>query len=308
MVERVPYDEFGMFHENASEYGITWKGQPVVSREFVTTGDGRRMSALRWGTEPARIVFLHGGAQNAHTWDTVVLAMDVPAVCLDLPGHGHSDSAAAFDPSALPLQQNAADVATVVRALAPAAEMIVGMSLGGLTSLALARDEPDLVNKLVLIDITPGVNQDKTKQITDFVNGPASFPSFEELLERTIQFNPTRTVASLRRGILHNALQRDDGTWVWRYRRDDAPPLPEVDGQAQRPSTAGLWDAVSDLEMPVMFVRGMRPQSVVSDEDEAELVRRQPGVRVEHVADAGHSVQGDTPVELAAMLADFLDA
>ena len=139
-----------------------------------------------------------------------------------------------------------------------------------------------------------------------YVNGPSSFPSFEELLERTIQFNPTRTVASLRRGILHNALQREDGTWVWRYRRDDAPALPEVDGQVQRPSTAGLWDAVSGLDVPVMFVRGMRPQSVVSDEDEAELVRRLPGARVEHLAEAGHSVQGDMPVELAALLADFL--
>jgi hypothetical protein len=72
------------------------------------------------------------------------------------------------------------------------------------------------------------VNQEKTKQITDFVNGPATFPSFEDLLARTIEFNPTRTVESLRRGILHNALQEDDGSWVWRYRRADAPPLPEM--------------------------------------------------------------------------------
>jgi len=55
----------------------------------------------------------------------------------------------------------------------------------------------------------------------------------------------------------------------------------------------------------VMLVRGMRPQSVVDDEDEAELRRRVPGARIEHFADAGHSVQGDMPVELAAVLADF---
>jgi pimeloyl-ACP methyl ester carboxylesterase len=152
----------------------------------------------------------------------------VSLVCIDLPGHGHSDSAAAFDAAALPLQQNAADIATVIRALAPQAKAVVGMSLGGLTTLALARDHAELVRKLVLVDITPGVNQEKTKQITDFVNGPATFPSFEELLKRTIEFNPTRTVESLRRGILHNALQLDDGSWVWRYRRADAPPLPEM--------------------------------------------------------------------------------
>ena len=50
-----------------------------------------------------------------------------------------------------------------------------------------------------------------------------------------------------------------------------------------------------------MLVRGMRPQSVVDDDDEAELRRRQPAARIEHVEEAGHSVQGDTPVELAAL-------
>lgn len=306
MNNRVPYDEFSMFHENAAEYGIPYTSAPVVSRVFVKMPDGRKMSALKWGNESPRIVFLHGGAQNAHTWDTVALALNVPLLCIDLPGHGHSDSAAPFDATALPLQQNAADIASVIREITPDALGVVGMSLGGLTTLALSRDWPALVQKMVLVDITPGVNQEKTKQITDFVNGPATFPSFEDLLERTIQFNPTRTVESLRRGILHNALQTEDGSWVWRYRRDDAPALPEVDGKVERPSTASLWEAIQYFGKPLMFVRGMRPQSVVTDDDEEELRRRASSVRVEHIAEAGHSVQGDTPLELAALIQDFL--
>ena len=55
-----------------------------------------------------------------------------------------------------------------------------------------------------------------------------------------------------------------------------------------------------------MLVRGMRPQSVVDDADEAELLRRLPGARVEHVAEAGHSVQGDDPLTLARLLNDFV--
>ena len=307
MVERVPYDEFSMFHENASEYGIPYHSAPVVSRESVDLGDGRRLSALKWGAGSPRLVFLHGGAQNAHTWDTVALALNVPLVCIDLPGHGHSDSAAAFDPTAQPLAQNAADIAAVIAALAPRAAAVIGMSLGGMTTLALSRDFPDLVRKMVLVDITPGINQEKAKHITDFVNGPATFPSFEELLERTIQFNPTRSVSSLRRGILHNALQLDDGSWVWRYRRADAPPLPEMKSgdSSARPDNQQLWDAISNFSKPLLFVRGMRSQSVVSDEDEAELLRRAPHARVEHFQEAGHSVQGDMPLELAALIKEF---
>lgn len=307
MTERIAYDEFGLFHENAAEYGLPFDQPPVVSREFVSVDATRKLSALKWGTEEPQLVFLHGGAQNAHTWDTVALALNVPLLCIDLPGHGHSDSAAAFDPNARPLAQNAADIARVITTLAPNAAAVVGMSLGGMTTLALSRDFPELVRKMVLVDITPGINQEKAKHITDFVNGPATFPSFEELLERTIQFNPTRSVSSLRRGILHNALQLDDGSWVWRYRRADAPPLPEMKSgdSSARPDNQQLWDAISHFTRPLLFVRGMRSQSVVSDEDEAELKRRAPHARVEHFAEAGHSVQGDMPLELAALIGEF---
>jgi pimeloyl-ACP methyl ester carboxylesterase len=63
---------------------------------------------------------------------------------------------------------------------------------------------------------------------------------------------------------------------------------------------------VDQLTVPLMLVRGMLPQSVVDDADEAELLRRRPGARIEHVEQAGHSIQGDRPVELAALIADFV--
>ena len=302
-VARVAYDEFGLFHENAAEFGLPYDGPPTVRRESVVVDESRRLSALVWGSAPAELVFLHGGAQNAHTWDTVALALDRPLVAIDLPGHGHSDGGRQGQ---LDIGDNAADVATAIRALAPDARAVVGMSLGGLTTIALAAHAPELVRAMVLVDITPGVTAEKAKAITDFVNGPASFPSFEELLERTIEHNPTRSESSLRRGILHNAEQRPDGSWVWRYARHrqlgaDAAPT-------ERPVTdrSDLWDVIAGLTVPVLLVRGMRPQSVVDDSDEAELLRRLPSARVVHVSAAGHSVQGDTPVELARIIADFV--
>jgi pimeloyl-ACP methyl ester carboxylesterase len=180
------------------------------------------------------------------------------------------------------------------------------MSLGGLTTLALADHRPDLVRSVVLVDVTPGVDEQKGHEIIAFIDGPASFASFDDLLARTIEFNPTRTVSSLRRGILHNAVQQDDGSWVWRYARfrmgtepGETRPMQEFEQ---------LWDAVSNLRVPLMLVRGMRPQSVVDDADETELVRRCPSARIEHLEEAGHSVQGDTPVELARLIDSFAPA
>lgn len=297
MTETVDYDEFGMFHENAAEYGIPYEGPPVVRRAQVDFDDGRHLSALVWGEGDPELVFFHGGAQNAHTWDTVALALDRPLVCIDLPGHGHSGPPA---DATTDTNRNAEDLAHAVSTLAPNAAAVVGMSLGGLTGLALADHAPELVRAMVLVEITPGVDEKKTEQITAFVNGPESFPSFEELLKRTIEFNPTRTVESLRRGILHNAEQRPDGGWVWRYARFRGT---EANGF---PQFSRLWDIISELRVPLMLVRGMREQSVVDDADERELLTRCPTARVERVAEAGHSVQGDTPIELAELIDDFV--
>jgi pimeloyl-ACP methyl ester carboxylesterase len=304
MTARIEYDEFAYFADNAAEYGIPYGGPPAVRRQAVEVAGGRRVSALVWGTSDPELVLVHGGAQNAHTWDTVALALDRPLVAVDLPGHGHSDAAAARTAGEGRPDLLAPDLAAAVRQLAPDARAVVGMSLGGLTSIALAALAPELVRSLVLVDVTPGVTGEKAKAILDFVRGPATFASFDEILARTIEHNPTRSESSLRRGILHNAVQQEDGSWVWRYRlHDGTTPMDEsADESFDRDR---LWEALGAVTMPVMLVRGMRPQSVVDDADEAELLRRLPGARVEHVADAGHSVQGDTPVELAALLADF---
>ena len=298
MVERIAYDEFSYFQDNASEYGIAYDGPPTVRREFVEVDAGRRLSALVWGDGAPELVLLHGGAQNAHTWDTVALALDRPLVAIDLPGHGHSDGGIQ---GSLNVQKNADDIAPAINALAPTPIPVVGMSLGGMTALALTDQHPDLVERLALVDVTPGVDGVKAQTIVAFIDGPETFPSFEDLLARTIEFNPTRTESSLRRGILHNAVQQEDGTWVWRYRR-----FREEGEVGTHPDFTERWEAVSRVAVPLMLVRGMRPQSVVDDADEAELIRRQPAARIEHVEEAGHSVQGDTPVELATLLDDFI--
>ena len=292
------YDEFGLFHQNAEEFDIELREPPVVERVSADVGGGQRISALRWGTAAPELVLLHGGAQNAHTWDTVALAMGVPLIAVDLPGHGHSSHR---DDHAYWPAENAVAIESAVRALAPDAKVVVGMSLGGLTALALTDRAPDLVRSLVLVDVTPGVNREKSSAIAQFIDGPEYFESFDEILERTVAFNPTRSESSLRRGILHNAIEAPDGRWRWRY---DLPRRGSGEGEsgAVMPGLDDLWDAVARVRVPFLLVRGS-VSPVVDDEDVAELKRRNPQAEVEVVEGAGHSVQGDKPLELARILA-----
>lgn len=290
------YDEFGLFHENIAEFALGLVTVPVVARVSTSLADGREISALKWGSGDPQLVLVHGGGQNAHTWDTVALDLGVDLLAVDLPGHGHS---AWSETGEYPLETMADEVATAVATHAPNARLVVGMSLGGLTSLVLASRHAHLVRNLTLVDITPGVTPTKVKAVTDFINGPQTFPSFEDLLRRTLEHNPTRSESSLRRGILHNAKQLDDGTWQWKYDRRRAH------GGREQIVSIDLWSLVDQLTCPVSLVRGAL-SPVVDDEDVAELVRRRPDAAVHVVDGAGHSVQGDRPRELTRILRALL--
>ena len=86
-----------------------------------------------------------------------------------------------------------------------------------------------------------------------------------------------------------------------------APPPPR---EPRRPAPGTryeeLWEALSSITVPLLLARGMRPDSVLDDDDERELLRRLPSAQVIHVEEAGHSLQGDTPLELAAIIDRFV--
>lgn len=289
------YDELAYLQENAEEAGLPWTDPPAVERVSVAVAGSRCVSGLRWGPDPVELVLVHGSAQNAHTWDTVALALGRPLLAVDLPGHGHSGWR---DDFGYRPHQLADDLAVVIEESCDAPVVLVGMSLGGSTATSLTARRPDLVRRLIAVDITPNPSSSAVKEIHDFIAGPQSFPSFAEILERTMQYNPTRSESSLRRGIVHNARRADDGSWQWRYDRRDRARAPEV----ERPDP---WEEIESISAPFLLVRGGAKGSVVTDEGVDELVRRRPGTEVVTIDGAGHSIQGDKPVELAAVIESF---
>ncbi len=289
------YAEFGLLHENAAEQNLPTDNLPIGSRVEMG-GPADTTSAIRWGTEDPVVVLLHGGGQNAHTWDSLIVLLGKawPALAIDLPGHGHSGG------------RFSSDAKQLAQAIKPTLDrhirepvVLCGTSLGGLVALVVAAIWPDLVSHLILVDVLPGVDGANAGAILAFLNGPGSFDCFEELVAGTAAAFPDRPVSELRRGILHNAAQQPDGSWRWRYSRSqsDAEELTV-------PDTSSLWPYLERCVKPVMLVRGTRSTSVLRPMHDAELHRRVPSAQIKY-CDAGHNIHSDSPRCLAAHMETF---
>lgn len=312
------YDEFGLLRYNAEHAGLPYAGPPPARRVTIDGGDGNQVSAILWGNSASTgvpgegdepkptLVFLHGGGQNAHTWDTVLLGLDLPALAIDLPGHGHSDWREDKNYSP-PVLADAA--AAAIRAFAGTPAFVVGMSMGGMTTIALASRHPELVSAAVIVDVTPGSGArvakmtDAQKGAVALTSGPKSFPSFEAMVDAAVKSSPSRTRASLARGVAHNARPADDGTWIWRYDRARGEGPRPAHGSAE--GFNALWDDLSASTAPMTLVRG-GASLFTADDDVQEFVRRKPGTPVHVVDGSGHAVQSDRPIELIAIIQDAM--
>ena len=214
-----PADEFSFLPEQAADAGLSGP-LPHGERLQIDLADGRVVSGLRWwfespGDRPV-VTFLHGAGLNAHTWDTTVIALGFPALAIDLPGHGDSSWR---DDAAYVGRMLAPDVAAAMTAWTDRPQVLVGQSLGGITAAAVAAARPDLVDRLIVIDITPGLDPNAgAAEIRRFFAGPTDWADRDELVNRAMAFGlggGTREKAA--RGVYFNSRVRADGRVEWKH-------------------------------------------------------------------------------------------
>ena len=302
-------DEFRYLTSDAARVG-RHAPLPRVRRVEVPVSDGRSVSALSYGSTPQagdtdadtvapQYVFLHGMGLNAHGFDPVVLALDAPALALDLPGHGRSDwrEDANYRPDLL-----AADVLTALEQLAPEPFVLVGHSLGGLVAAIAAPMLGARLRGLVIVDITPGVSpQGDAGAIGDFISGQRDFATQEEMVDRAIACGIGEDRAALARGVAFNARQRPDGRWEWAHHFAHMEAAP-MDGMGAGTPFAPLWaplEAVQQGGTCVSLVRGS--DGLIGPELVAEWRTRLPGSEVVTVA-GPHNVHEASPGELASAI------
>ena len=257
---------------------------------------------LDWGNkDKPTIVFLHGGALNAHTWDLVCLALrdDYHCVALDQRGHGDSDWSEDADYT---MDAQLGDTLGFVDHLGLDKFILVGMSLGAINSLAFAINHPERLSNLVIIDAGPEMRRPGSSRIRDFVNGVQDTVTIDAIIAKALEFNPRRDPKILRRSLMHALRQQPDGTWRWKY---DTRRFKVLDQEKHRAERAALADGLSRITCPTLIVRGGE-SDVFHEEDGIKLAARLPDGKFVTVPKAGHTVQGDNPKDLVAELRRFL--
>ncbi|MEO7095621.1 MAG: alpha/beta hydrolase [Polyangiales bacterium] len=273
--------------------------QPI---EVVGHGGLRLVGESRGDPAAPPVLLLHGGGQTRHAWDETaqVLAREGRrTIAVDLRGHGDSAWAADGDYT---LDAFAEDIRIVARSL-PTPPVIIGASLGGLTSMVAEAESPTRISSaLVLVDIAPRMEPEGVAKIVGFMRAsPDGFASLEEAADAIASYLPDRPRPTDLSGLAKNLRTGADGRLRWHW--DPA----FLGGRAPHRTSevSRLTDAARALRIPTLLVRGRR-SDLLSEQGVEEFLHLVPGARFVDVKDAGHMVAGDRNDAFTAAILPFL--
>ena len=258
------------------------------------------LHVTRLGDAGPVVAFCHGLFGQGKNWMQVAkdLSRDHRVLLVDMPNHGRSPWTETFD--YLDLADRVAEALRddPLRDGGPLA--LVGHSMGGKIAMVLALRHPDLVERLVVVDVSPTayssgrefVGYIETMRALDLSSVERRDQADEALREAV----PDQTVRSF---LLQNLRREGDG-WLWQVNLDLLGD--QMDALVGWPG-AELGDASYDG--PVLWVGGSL-SDYVTDEYAPEMDRRFPRNRRVMVKDAGHWVHSQQPAVLTEVLRRFL--
>lgn len=238
------------------------------------------------------VVILHGLFGFSDNWQTVAKALaDTHLVITpDLRNHGRSPQAPTHS-----YPEMAEDLKAFLEAHWIFSTALIGHSMGGKVAMQFALDHPDMVEKLVVVDIAPGQAND---------NHSAIFQALFQLdLHRIHSRQEADTLLAsriadpgIRQFLLKNITRQPGGSYTWKMN------LPAL-WQAYPQILAGV--SGEPFDKPTLFVRGSR-SDYIKDEDFALIKTLFPQAGIVTVEGAGHWVHADQPEALLQILRQFL--
>ncbi|MEQ4499636.1 alpha/beta fold hydrolase [Nocardioides kribbensis] len=252
------------------------------------------------GSTGPTVVFLHGLFGQGRNFTQVAKALqpDLRSVLVDLPNHGRSPWTGTAD-----YETVAESVATWLRATyaAQGPVHLVGHSMGGKVAMVLALRHPDLVDRLVVVDISPAPS-DGAGEFEHLLGALAGLdlPALTSRADADAGLAEEIDDERVRGFLLQNLRSGQDG---FRWQADLDLLRRELAAIAGFP----VLDDVAPFDHPVLWMAGER-SAYVQPEHEPLMRALFPRTRQVTIKGAGHWVHSERPEAFVSALRVFLTA
>ncbi|XP_037362719.1 protein ABHD11 isoform X1 [Talpa occidentalis] len=251
-------------------------------------------------TASPALVFLHGlfGSKTNFNSIAKALAQQTGRRVLTVDARNHGDSPHSPDMSYEAMSQ---DLQDLLPQLGLVPSVLVGHSMGGKTAMLLALQRPEMVERLIAVDISPV----ETTSVSDFPNYMAAMravdipdevprSSARKLADE--QLRPVIEDISVRQFLLTNLVEVN-GRFVWRVNLDALTQ--HMDKIMAFPPQQESYPG------PTLFLLGGNSQFVRACHH-PEIRRLFPRAQMQTVPDAGHWIHADRPQDFMAAIRGFL--
>jgi pimeloyl-ACP methyl ester carboxylesterase len=239
------------------------------------------------------LLILHGLFGSLDNWQTVSrkLGETHQVFSIDLRNHGRSPHSDIFNYPAM-----ADDLRDFMAAHQLPRAHVLGHSLGGKTAMHFALRFPDLVEKLIIVDMAPRAYAPSHGPLFDAMLS-LDLASFRERSEIAAALEPSIPDLATRQFLLKNIARDDSGAFRWKL---NLPVLQKNYNQLNAAIAPG-----PTFPGPVLFIKGERSDYL--NEFDVPLIHQLfPCSTVKTVPAAGHWVHADAPDQLINFALKFL--
>jgi pimeloyl-ACP methyl ester carboxylesterase len=240
------------------------------------------------------LLILHGLFGMLDNWNNIAakLGESFRVITADFRNHGRSPHHPAFD-----LRVMSEDVLALASDLALSQFHLLGHSLGGKVAMQLAADNPMVIRKLVVADMSPREYSAGHAEVFQALHALPldQLHNRNDALERMLALLPDETTVQF----LLKSLYRDaEGRYRWRFN------LEAISEGYQHIQQAPILNA--PVMVPALFLRGSESNYITSS-DEALIQHWFPQANIETIANAGHWLHADQPEAFVQSVRKFLN-
>ncbi len=239
------------------------------------------------------LIILHGFMGSSDNWlpQAKMLSEHYQVWVIDQRNHGQSPHSEVFDYKAL-----SEDILEFIQEHKLENPIILGHSMGGKAAMNFALVHPDMLDRLIVVDIAPKAYEVRHDYI---VEGLKAVPidAIQTRQEADEELAKHLSNEAVRQFLLKNLMRKPEGGFGWRIN------LPVIEKNIEVIGGKLIFDG--SFEKRTLFIRGVKSDYIV--EGDQEVIKNIFPNATLVCMDTGHWVQAEKPVEFVHVVLNFLN-